>query len=62
MFDKIINYIKNSRKELKKVSWPDKKTTSNYTLLVILISLFMAAFLALVDYILTMGVEKTIIR
>jgi preprotein translocase subunit SecE len=45
------NYIKSSVEEMKKVTWPTKKETYNYTLLVILISLGMAAFLGALDYV-----------
>ncbi len=50
MFNKIINYIKESKTELKKVVWPTKKQTRNHTLMVIGISLALAAFLGAVDY------------
>lgn len=62
MLNKIFDYIKESKLELKKVSWPTKKAVFNYTLAVIMISLTMAAFLALADYILTLSFEKVIIR
>ena len=55
--DKIINYIKASIEEMKKVSWPTKKETYNYTLLVIFISLGVALFLGLLDLIFTKGLE-----
>jgi len=45
------NYIKSSVEEMKKVTWPTRKETYNYTVLVILISLGMAAFLGALDYI-----------
>lgn len=47
----ITNYIKSSIEEMKKVTWPTRKETYNYTLLVILISLGVAAFLGACDYI-----------
>ena len=50
MFSKIKNYILASIAEMKKVTWPTKKETYNYTLLVIGISLVMAAFLGALDY------------
>ena len=50
---KLSNYVKNSIKELKRVSWPTKKQTINHTLLVVGISLGVAAFLGLIDFILT---------
>ncbi|MBD3359647.1 MAG: preprotein translocase subunit SecE [Candidatus Buchananbacteria bacterium] len=57
---KLIQYIKDSITELKKVTWPTKKETTNYTLLVIGISLAVAAFIGIIDYILALGVEQII--
>ncbi len=42
--EKIIAYFKSAWAEIKKVSWPTKKETYNYTLLVIGISLGTAIF------------------
>ncbi len=62
MFNNLTEYIKNSKLELKKVNWPSKNTTVNYTILVIMVSIVVAAFLALVDYIFSLGIEKLIVR
>jgi len=51
--NKLFNYFKNSVAELKKVNWPTKKQTIDHTLLVVGISLGMALFLGIVDFILT---------
>ena len=51
MFAKLTNYIKSSIEEMKKVTWPTKKETYNYTLLVIGLSLGVALFLGALDYI-----------
>jgi len=51
MISKIINYIKSSIEEMKKVTWPTRKETNNYIILVIAISLGIAAFLGALDYI-----------
>lgn len=50
MFEKISNYIKQSIEELKKVTWPTKKETYNYTLVVIFVSAGVAIFLGGLDY------------
>lgn len=50
MINKLVNYVKGSAEEMKKVTWPTKKETRNYTLLVIGISLAVAAFLGALDY------------
>jgi len=60
IFQKISNYIKDSIAELKKVTWPTRKQTINYTLLVIGISLTLSAFIGIVDYFLTIGVQQII--
>ena len=59
---KIINYVRESAAELKKVTWPTKKETYNYTLLVIAISLGVAIFLGILDYIFTQGFQILINR
>jgi preprotein translocase subunit SecE len=48
---KLINYIKASVEEMKKVTWPTRKETTRYTWLVIGLSLSVAAFLGLLDYV-----------
>jgi len=58
--NKLTNYIKASVEEMKKVTWPTKKETYNYTLLVIGISLAVAAFLGALDYIFTWLLELII--
>ena len=60
MFAKTTNYIKASIAEMKKVTWPTKKETTNYTLLVIGVSLAVALFLGALDYIFTIGLEQII--
>ncbi|MCF7794788.1 preprotein translocase subunit SecE [Patescibacteria group bacterium] len=48
---KLGNYIKASIEEMKKVTWPTKKETARYTWLVIGLSLAIAAFLGLLDFV-----------
>ena len=59
---KLIDYLKGSIEEMKKVTWPTKKEAKNYTLLVIGISLGVAAFLGILDYAFSFGIEKIITR
>jgi len=58
--NKILNYIKASIEEMKKVTWPTKKETSNHTMLVIGVSLAVAAFLGALDYIFNWALELII--
>ena len=60
--EKIINYLKASIEEMKKVAWPTKKETYNYTILVIAISIGVALFLGLLDLVFTKGLEFLIIN
>ncbi|BFD25041.1 MAG: preprotein translocase subunit SecE [Candidatus Parcubacteria bacterium] len=60
--NKIINYIKASIEELKKVSWPTKKETYRYTVLVVVVSLAVAAYLGGLDYLFTLGLRDFLFR
>ena len=57
---KLITYAKECRQELGKVIWPNRKELTNHTLLVIGVSLALAAFLGVVDYLSTLGFEQFI--
>jgi preprotein translocase subunit SecE len=62
MANKIVDYFKESRHELKKVVWPSRKEAIKHTLIVIGISLAVAAFLGFMDFILNIGLEKLVIK
>lgn len=53
LLEKLINYLKETRIELKHVNWPTRKVALNYTFLVIGISLAVAAYLGVFDKIFT---------
>jgi len=55
--NKLIDYIKNSRLELKKVIWPSKKITTQHTIMVIMFSLGVAAFLGAIDFFLNTAID-----
>lgn len=57
---RLLNYIKGSQQELKKVVWPTKKEVTRNTIIVIVFSLGMAVFLGAVDYILSLLVDMII--
>lgn len=57
---KIIDYFKTSQVELKKVIWPTKKETTNYSLAVIGVSIGVAVFFGILDIIFNLGFEKLI--
>jgi len=47
--DKILSFLKEVRRELRKVSWPDKKLVIRATVSVIIFSLFFGIYLWIVD-------------
>ncbi|MFA6593774.1 MAG: preprotein translocase subunit SecE [Candidatus Buchananbacteria bacterium] len=58
--DNTAKYLKESYAEMKNVTWPTKKEIKQHTILVIGISLAVALFLGLVDFLLTIGLENLI--
>ncbi len=59
--NKIFSFIKESKEELKKVTWPTRQRTINYTITVVVISLLVALFLGVLDMIFSMLMENFII-
>jgi preprotein translocase subunit SecE len=47
----IARYLKETRAELKKVTWPTRQEALNLTLIVVGFTIFMAALLGIIDYI-----------
>lgn len=50
---KLAEYIKETRAELKHVSWPTRRQAAVFTAVVIVISLLTAAYLGAFDYLFT---------
>jgi preprotein translocase subunit SecE len=57
MFTAIKNYFTGSVAEMKKVTWPTKQQTINYSLLVIGLSVGLSIFFAFLDFIFNGGIE-----
>lgn len=53
-------YLKDTRAELRHVAWPTQAQTIVYTVLVALISVGIALYLGLFDYIFTTGIARVI--
>ncbi len=58
--NKVITFLREAREELKKVVWPSRKELLQHTLVVIVVSLVVAAILGSIDILLSLGL-KTII-
>lgn len=57
---KLLTYLKNVHAELGHVVWPSRKTALSHTLLIILLSVLVALFVAFLDYVFTGAVGRLI--
>ncbi|PID52382.1 MAG: preprotein translocase subunit SecE [Candidatus Moraniibacteriota bacterium] len=48
--EKIRQFLREAYNEMKKVSWPTREQTIQYTMLVVAISISVAVFLGILDY------------
>ena len=55
-------YILDSIAEMKKVVWPSRRQTIQYTIIVIVLSVGLALLLGALDYVFNLGLEKIIIK
>jgi len=55
---RLTSYAREARQELSKVIWPNKRELTNHTILVIAVSVTLAAFIGAIDYLSTMGFEQ----
>lgn len=62
MAGKIASYLRETKEELIRVSWPTRQVVLKHTLLVIGISLGLAVLLGAADYIFAFGLNKVISR
>jgi len=62
MANLITTYLKEAVDELKRVSWPSKKEATRDTLVVIALSLGIALFLGVMDYIFNLGLQQLLYR
>lgn len=56
------SYIKETRAEIKHVSWPTRKQAVNYTIIVIGLSVVTALILGFFDFAFSLGLEKLILK
>jgi preprotein translocase subunit SecE len=54
----MLNFLREVKGEMKHVNWPTRKQTMTYTILVIVVSLFVAAYVGVFDHIFTIGIEQ----
>jgi preprotein translocase subunit SecE len=61
MIGRLTSYIKESRQEFRRVNWPTRRETFRLTVIVIIISLVVAAFLGILDLFFTYLLETFLI-
>jgi len=54
----IVDYIKDTRGELKHVSWPTKRQSIIFTIVVIIVSLLTAFFLGFFDFVFSLALDN----
>lgn len=54
---RFINYLKDTQTELKHVSWPTNKQSVVYTALVVALSILVALYVGLFDFIFTRALD-----
>ncbi|KKS88837.1 MAG: Preprotein translocase, SecE subunit [Parcubacteria group bacterium GW2011_GWC1_43_11b] len=57
-----IDYLKDTRGEMKHVSWPTRDQVLNYTLLVLVLSLGVGVLLGAFDLLFTTGLKDIIFK
>jgi len=62
IFEKIINFFKEVRQELKKVTWPTRQETIKYTLSVVFVTLAVAIFLGAADLLFQYCINQFILK
>lgn len=56
----MLNYFREVRAEMKHVSWPSRRLTIVYTIVVVLVSLAVAVYLGLLDYVFSAVIKQVI--
>ena len=60
--NKAIQFLREAYAELIRVTWPTRSQTIQYTILVVIISLGVAAFLGALDYLFGIGVKDYLLN
>ena len=58
--NKLVKYLRESKQELEKVSWPTQQQTTRYSIIVVIFVLILAVYFGVLDYILNLILEGLI--
>ena len=61
LIKKLSSFLKEVRLEMKKVNWPARKETIKYTLIIVGVSLVVAAFLGGLDFLFSSLINRFIL-
>lgn len=61
-FQAVKEYLRETRNEIRKISWPTRQETIRYVVIIIIFSGLMAAFLGLFDFLFLLLVERIILK
>lgn len=57
----LVQYLRNTRAELRKVHWPTREEAQNLTKIVLAVTVGMAAFMGLLDYLFSVQLRGLIV-
>lgn len=57
LIKKCFSYVKEVLEETRKVTWPNQKTTTRYSIMVIAVAGFVALFFGVLDAVFNLGLE-----
>lgn len=60
LFERVRDYLKDTRGELRKTTWPTRQQAINLTLIVLAVTIVMAIFLGALDFVFAAVVEAII--
>ncbi len=58
LITRLVSYIKDSLHELRRVVWPTRKQAITHSIAVVVMSIAVAAFLAGLDIVFSVGIQK----
>ncbi len=62
MFSAIRQYFIEAYGEMKKVTWPTREQAITYSALVIVLSVGVAVFFSIIDYVFDLGIQKFFLK
>ena len=57
---RFFDYLRDTKAELRHVTWPTRKDAINYTIIVLSVSIFTGLFLGLLDFLFAKGLARLI--